>query len=56
MLLQKTVTGPTLSSGAFTQGFGEFANLVSASVKVTNPFTSSYEWGCPGQSQGTPWW
>jgi hypothetical protein len=45
MLLQKTVTGPTLASGAFTQGFGEFANIVSALVRVTNPFTSSYELG-----------
>jgi len=43
MLLQKTVTGPTLSSGAFTQEFGEFVNIVSAMVMVTNPFTSSYE-------------
>jgi hypothetical protein len=50
MLLQKTVGdgitgGPTLASGAFTQGFGEFAKIVSAAVKVTNPFTSAYELG-----------
>jgi hypothetical protein len=52
MLLQKTVTlgsssGQTgLGSGAFTQEFGEFVNIVSALVTIANPFKSSYEVAC----------
>jgi hypothetical protein len=42
MLIQKTVLSPTLDgSGQFTQEFGEFANIVSAKVVMTDPFISN---------------
>lgn len=45
MLLQKTVLSPNLVNGVFTQEFGEFANIVSAKVVMTNPFKDTILFG-----------
>jgi hypothetical protein len=47
MLLQKMtpLTGLVLTAGDWVQEFGEFANLVSAAVSFTEPFTTNVAYG-----------
>lgn len=52
MLKIKTVTSPTLSTGAFTQTFGEFEKVIAAMVVSTLPATGGPSYQCEATVSG----